>query len=1304
MATILTSTASQFSTSTINSVGISNIPFIGSRINNSINNNIRSNFDNLGAYLDDKLFSSDEDIPVRGSRLTDISLQSSNYGQVIPIIYGKVKIAGNIIFASQLTETLVTKKISGTGKGGDIISAPAQKESRYNYTVSLAIAICEGEIANIDNIYADEKIINLGDFCSSYNILKGNEEQNTDSILEALLGTGNTPAYKGLAYIVIENLNITAFNNRIPNFTFEVRSQLANNDSNSKAENMLKEICLIPGSGEFVYDTNIQRKLQGREINGKFIQFGQEQTINSSGFRDSLEQNITDAVKSIDNLQENFPNLEWVSVICGWFADSLDASTATIAPRVEYQQNSISIPDNWSVAGLNRTTAQQVIYDNNGNPLFGGTPSDSSIINLITELKSRGLKVAFYPFLFVEALDKPWRGRITCDVGNVHNFFNGTGKYNDFILHYANLLAAQNNGIDAFIIGSEMKGLTSLQNNNNAFPAVDELCSLAASVKTILTSSNNVDTQTAVVTYAADWSEYHSVNGWFNMDKLWADTNIDVIGIDAYFPLTNDIQQNLYDKSLIANGWQSGEGYDYYYTDEARTQIQALAAQYAWKNIHHWWSNNHTNPDENTTSYTPSFKPIWFTEFGFPSVDGCSNQPNVFFDDNSSESALPYHSQGAIDFTAQRLAIEATLDFWQTDKQIENFTTEMVAKKFLWTWDARPYPYWPYLTDKWSDGNLWAYGHWIQGKLGGDRLVDVLENILNRAGINNNNLAKSINNNNILNDLEGFVINKTSKASDIIDILSICYNFDLYDREENIIFYTKGNENIKQIYLDDIILPNQLDKDKPISNVIETIQTSQNKLIKAVEVNFLDKNNNYSLSNINYDSDYDNNGKKLELNLPIILSKNAAVKIAQNTLFEENNGSETYKFSLDVANANIEIGDIIQVVDNRKTIENGQANINYGEVILQMKVNNISQDSLDKAIIEITAFRYDYQLYKDNIISLNGTDDLLKNSQIYSINNYNNAAKLEILDINLLPYDDIDKASLKIATCPTDSNENDINIYYSANGDDEYRQSITVDAPSTIGNVLDFTTSVNAACPYIVDEQNSFEIALYNGELFSASETSLNDGSNIAIIGDEIIQFANVEQISQHQYKVSSLKRGLFGTEKKIPLHELGERFILLNENIYDLEIPLGLRGSDISFKAVHNGQDINNIPAQTHTYETNKFRPYHVVNVQYNIEPISGDISFTWNRRSRIFSLWKEITDVQLGQKTEKYLIEILDNSSFEQIAFYQTNEPKFTYENAQILKDFNNSYPTHFMVNISQISDISSKSEVSELAVVTT
>ena len=66
------------------------------------------------------------------------------------------------------------------------------------------------------------------------------------------------------------------------------------------------------------------------------------------------------------------------------------------------------------------------------------------------------------------------------------------------------------------------------------------------------------------ISYGADWSEFHHTDGgWYNLDKLWASEYIDFVGIDVYFPLTNN-NKTTYDLQEVIDAWEAGEGYDYY--------------------------------------------------------------------------------------------------------------------------------------------------------------------------------------------------------------------------------------------------------------------------------------------------------------------------------------------------------------------------------------------------------------------------------------------------------------------------------------------------------------------------------------------------------------------------------------------------------------------------------------------------------------------------------------------------------------------------------------------------------------------
>ncbi len=273
--------------------------------------------------------------------------------------------------------------------------------------------------------------------------------------------------------------------------------------------------------------------------------------------------------------------------------------------------------------------------------------------------------------------------------------------------------------------------------------------------------------------YAADWSEYFghqpqdgSGDVFFHLDPLWADPEIDFIGIDNYMPLSDwrdgfehaDAAEGwlaIYDRAYLQSNIAGGEGFDWFYastadrTAQVRTPITDGAYGEDWvfrsKDLHSWWLTPHYNrpggvESATPTAWVPQSKPIRFTELGCPAIDRGTNQPNVFFDPKSSESFTPYFSRGWRDDAIQRAYLEATYLWW--GKTANNPVSSVYGGRMVdvpecaaWTWDARPYPFFPELTDVWSDGANWRLGHWLTGRLGAVSLAALVRHLCLRAGL-----------------------------------------------------------------------------------------------------------------------------------------------------------------------------------------------------------------------------------------------------------------------------------------------------------------------------------------------------------------------------------------------------------------------------------------------------------------------------------------------------------------------------------------------------------------------------------------
>ena len=149
-----------------------------------------------------------------GPRLSDLKPQSSEYGRPIPIIYGTMGTAGNVIWASNLIES----KHESSGKGG-----PTQ--TTYSYSANFAVMFCEGT-RNIGRIWAgpERRLIWDGTTLESgtLRLYDGDESQLPDPLIESFLGVGNVPAYRGLTYAVFEGFQLSNDFNAIPAIFCEI--------------------------------------------------------------------------------------------------------------------------------------------------------------------------------------------------------------------------------------------------------------------------------------------------------------------------------------------------------------------------------------------------------------------------------------------------------------------------------------------------------------------------------------------------------------------------------------------------------------------------------------------------------------------------------------------------------------------------------------------------------------------------------------------------------------------------------------------------------------------------------------------------------------------------------------------------------------------------------------------------------------------------------------------------------------------------------------------------------------------------
>ncbi|MEM9813343.1 MAG: glycoside hydrolase/phage tail family protein, partial [Pseudomonadota bacterium] len=1121
---------------------------------------------------------------------------------------------------------------------------------------------CEGEVTRIGRVWADGQLVNLSDV--TWRLYPGSETQLPDALVAANLPEGEAPAFRGTAYVVIEDLDLTPYGNRIPQFSFEVmRNAGAGSDvevANPGA--LIQGVALVPGTGEYSLATE-----QILFNDGK----GVTRTANVNNDFD-----VPDIERALEQLDLELPACQSVVFVVSWFGDDLRVDRCTLRPRAEQTEQDAETMA-WMVSGETRASARQVSYVDD-RPGFGGTPADAAAVQAIRKLNESGKKVVFYPFILMDIREGnglenpwtgageqppvPWRGRITLSrapgvsgspdqssaaAAEVAAFFgtaapgdftvgDGTVSYSGpaewsyrrFILHYAALCAAAG-GVDAFCIGSEMRSLTQIRSAVDAFPAVEALRTLAADCRAILGPDVKIG-------YAADWSEYFgyqpgSGDVFYHLDPLWADGEIDFVGIDNYMPLSDwrDGTEHLdagagsiYDLDYLTGNVAGGEGYDWFYASSAardaqlRTPIEDGAYGEPWvfryKDLRNWWSRPHRNRIGGVraavdTPWQAEMKPIWFTEFGCPAVDKGTNQPNVFIDPQSSESFVPYYSNGSQDDFIQTRYLQAVLGYWG---QAENNPVSRVygepmidlGRAHVWAWDARPWPDFPNRLDVWADGRNYGRGHWISGRTSLVALADLATEVAARVGVTDVNVSG------LHGAVRGFVIAGTETARQSLQPLMLAGGFDAFEERGSLVFRTRGAEGVRDLDPAQMVV-------EEAEGPVELTRLPLAETPHRVRASFVAHNKNYEQSAA--EARYPGVGELTTSvsDMPIAMEADEAGQITERWLAEAHVGRDQARFVLPRSMQAVGLGDVVRIEAGRRE--------------MLFRIDRI-EEGLGRSV---DATRIERDLYVPRVrqVELVAPRGTTQPSRLY----------VEIMDLPLLDGSEVAHAPHIAATASPWPGPVSV---WMAPADYGYAYQGEIPGPSPMGEL---TVPLVRAAPDLWAGQEAV-VQLSSGALESRSREDVLNGANAAALrtdGDwEVIQYETAELIGPLTYRLSGLLRGQAGTDGIIPdAWPVGTDFVALNGRAVQPDLPLSARGLERHYR-VGPASLAYDAPEYIHLVETVEgvgLRPYAPAQLRAVEE--GGDIRLTWIRRTRIDGDVWSAGEVPLGESFERYHVRIL-------------------------------------------------------------
>ncbi len=1115
----------------------------------------------LGSMLGSALDPPDA-IRQEGPRMSDLKVTNSNYGQGIPLVFGTVRIAGNLIWSTDIKETKTTTSEGGKGGG------PEVESTTYSYSVSSAIAICRGQAQGIRRVWADGKLVydksdtNTGATTTGFKFefFAGSETQDPSTTIEAVLGVGNVPAYRGICYIVCEDMPLGDFGNRIPNFTFEIiRSE---SDVETSQSWIKKDSDLAYDSSYIIqdkYDSNYIYKLD---------------YINSGDTLYTLKLHKINAYSNEIVSTLNFPKSYFSNHI-------LNKKTVLLIASDEYTSTGLAFKSVIYIINKMSMSIEKRISNDTLSSLEEGLdygPENSTKVNFNDN----------YGFLGSD--ENGINYCITHEIGSVDIY----GKQDI----YAQIVA-----FDDF--GNLKK------------------CYFTVIVKDL---------------YLITWHHADNISSGFFKDGYF------------YFPCLNGIDHKIYLTRInLYNG-----GVEYI------LKLHDVVDEYDLG-----YGNEYVGVYDNT--YNKYFVPL------YPN-SGVGNIKLLTIDIETNIIELEtLITNGNGNFKYQKGDYDTYKDF----ESIKMFIyTDYTQTRDLYSFNALTHTYTKILetdnpyNDLYMSSEYNYIYHEDSGKqffietttgkdliiyngkllaLGKYNLQNVVNELCVEAGLQLTELDTIDLNDDLVN---GFVIGNTCTARTALEQLATIYNFGVVETDWELKFKKNNQASSKTINYTEVsakTFSNNLTFDSDLT----TQRKQEQELPRTINVNYFDLDKDYTSNTQESKRQTVKSTEITNIELPIVLTATEAKQVADRLMYEGWISRDSYTFETNLDYIEVEPSDVITFTKNNQTYN----------------IRIVAKEE-DVGIIKFKGVANNSAVYTQ--VST-GETGLIIDKRIETILD----SLFAFLDIPIL-LDTDDNAGVYVGSGALDTGYRGSVLYASEIESGNYN------------NIATFTTSIkygytsnllsNFSGGNITDFQNSLTIVMKNGVLTSITRDELLNFGNLALVGNEIIQFKNATLVDTNTYKLTGLLRGRFGTEQYLSTHNNNEQFILLEKTtLQRINTSISNYNQNKYYKNVSFGSSLNATIAQQKLQQSIGLKPYSIINLESS-RAATLDINATFDVRGRGMCLLKDNTDI-VDFDGDTYEVEIW-NSTYttkKRTIYAYTNS--FTYTSAEQIEDFGSNQATVYV-----------------------
>lgn len=464
----------------------------------------------------------------------------------------------------------------------------------------------------------------------------------------------------------------------------------------------------------------------------------------------------------------------------------------------------------------------------------------------------------------------------------------------------------------------------------------------------------------------------------------------------------------------------------------------------------------------------------------------------------------------------------------------------------------------------------------------------------------------------ITDEIDGALITNITTFRNIMSPVTTLYRIDMVESDGKIKFLRKalGYSSTDFTISDgETLLPSE----DPEAVTVTVRREEEVVVPERVNVRYLDKSLGYQWS-----MQFSTRSRAIETNqsntqityeVPIIMSASEAKTLSYRSLWTAWNSRVSYSFRVNQKFMKVEPGDVgTLAVDGIQYTVKAMEVTYHNDHSLSIKASNFSSD--------------------ENLTILADAGSGYPQTIPYGL-----GASAYVLDIPLLKsIHDINYANqfpVYVRVGP--------NIATSAwTGGSMFASYDSLNYIEEVSNTFDGFVGIVITVPTVpdsilqIDNDNDIVVYLKEGDstiLTSATESELLNGANTAAYGRngrwEVIQFRDVTDNGDGTYTLSGIMRGRRGTDYAVDNHKSGDLLILLDDDLIDImSFSTSEYASTFRYKPVAFDADIAKVVPEMVTLNGYGMLPWVPTNLRItrDLSALTGDITISWNRRSRTF------------------------------------------------------------------------------------